>query len=177
MGSFAFIKSLNYFHNLKSEVWAVTLSFIRTCLHTSWVNIVFIRFLSQRPSLPDSSWCAQQPRKTQTKVFTQYWRLKTKDRQLQVLGFMIVNTAVSEAGLNVTTEGSVNKGQTCKLTIENLNSTVHFCAARLHSDTYHCSPLSPLNHHAWGTLVQQQLTAFYMCSFHYSHPLSRATEG
>lgn len=66
---------------------------------------------------------------------------KQSDRQLQLLGYMLVNSDFPENGVKVKIEGSANKDQNCTLTIEELglgSSAVYFCAASRHSETYHC---------------------------------------
>lgn len=66
------------------------------------------------------------------------WYKQADDGQLQFLGYMYAKSPNPEPGLGVKMEGSANKGQTCTLTTEKLNSSaVYFCAARLHSATYH----------------------------------------
>uniref|UniRef100_A0A4W6CMH4 Ig-like domain-containing protein n=1 Tax=Lates calcarifer TaxID=8187 RepID=A0A4W6CMH4_LATCA len=67
---------------------------------------------------------------------------KQSNRELQFLGYIIINTAKSEDGVDVKIDGNANKGQNCTLTIEGLSlndSAVYFCAASYHSATYHCS--------------------------------------
>ena len=53
---------------------------------------------------------------------------------------MNINNGNPENGAGVRIEGSANKDKNCTLTIEGLklnSSAVYFCAARLHSATYH----------------------------------------
>uniref|UniRef100_A0A8C4FC41 Ig-like domain-containing protein n=1 Tax=Dicentrarchus labrax TaxID=13489 RepID=A0A8C4FC41_DICLA len=67
---------------------------------------------------------------------------KQTERQLQFLGYLYFNNGYPETGVKVKIAGSANKDQNCTLTIEELqlnSSAVYFCAARLHSATYHCS--------------------------------------
>ena len=75
---------------------------------------------------------------------------KQSDRQLQLLGYMLATSGNPEAGLGVKIEGSAAKDQNCTLTIEKLSlssSAVYFCAAWLHSATYHCSSVQKPPHH------------------------------
>ena len=64
---------------------------------------------------------------------------KQTNRQLQFLGYMYASPN-PEDGAGVKIEGSANKDKNCTLTIEELtlnSSAVYFCAASLHSATYH----------------------------------------
>lgn len=65
------------------------------------------------------------------------WYKQTKDRQLQLLGYMLADNAYPENEVDVEMNGNANKDQNCTLTVKNLmqNSSVYFCAASLHSDT------------------------------------------
>uniref|UniRef100_A0A3B4V199 Immunoglobulin V-set domain-containing protein n=1 Tax=Seriola dumerili TaxID=41447 RepID=A0A3B4V199_SERDU len=68
------------------------------------------------------------------------WYKQMKDKQPQLLGYMLGRDGYPEPGLDVKMGGSADKDQTCTLTIERLNnSTVYFCAASYHSASYHCS--------------------------------------
>lgn len=70
------------------------------------------------------------------------WYKKSKNRDLQFLGYVYLTNHNPEKGVTVTMSGSANKGQNCTLTIPVLNidnSTEYFCAASLHITTDHCS--------------------------------------
>ena len=65
---------------------------------------------------------------------------KQTNAELQFLGYMFVNDGYPEDGAGVKIEGGAKKDQICTLTIEELtlsSSAVYFCAASLHSATYH----------------------------------------
>ncbi|CAG5866801.1 unnamed protein product, partial [Menidia menidia] len=73
------------------------------------------------------------------------WYKQMKNQHLLFLGYMVPYSAAPETGMEtgmgVKIDGNVNKGETCSLTIEELSlnsSAVYFCAASLHSGTYHC---------------------------------------
>ncbi|XP_076013826.1 M1-specific T cell receptor beta chain-like isoform X5 [Genypterus blacodes] len=60
------------------------------------------------------------------------WYKQTKNRQLQLLGYMLANAGYPETGQNVSMGGSADKDKTSTLTIEGLSlnsSGVYFCAA------------------------------------------------
>ncbi|KAL7380197.1 hypothetical protein ABVT39_013510 [Epinephelus coioides] len=60
------------------------------------------------------------------------WYKQSKNKQMQLLGYMNVNTGYPEAGLSVKIDGGADKGQNCTLTTEELSlnsSAVYFCAA------------------------------------------------
>jgi len=66
---------------------------------------------------------------------------------MQLLGYMNVNHGFPEKGVNVKIEGGAKKGETCTLTVEELNmsnSAVYFCAASYHSVSYQCSSVQKL---------------------------------
>lgn len=66
------------------------------------------------------------------------WYKQADNGKLQFLGYVYANSPNPEPGLGVKMKGRANKGQTCTLTTEKLNSSaVYFCAARVHSATYH----------------------------------------
>ncbi len=70
-----------------------------------------------------------------------FW-YKQSDTQLQLLGYMEYSEGYAEDGVNVKIDGSAKKDENCTLTIPDLtlnSSAVYFCAASLHSATYHCS--------------------------------------
>uniref|UniRef100_A0A671XLZ9 Ig-like domain-containing protein n=1 Tax=Sparus aurata TaxID=8175 RepID=A0A671XLZ9_SPAAU len=65
---------------------------------------------------------------------------KQTNGELQFLGYMNINTGYPENGAGLKIEGNANTDQNCTLTIEGLtlsSSAVYFCAASLHSATYH----------------------------------------
>ncbi|MEQ2222882.1 hypothetical protein ILYODFUR_031023 [Ilyodon furcidens] len=69
------------------------------------------------------------------------WYKQLKDHQMQLLGYMNVNDGYPETGVNVKIMGQAIKGQTCILTLEEVNlssSGVYFCAASRHSAACHC---------------------------------------
>ena len=70
------------------------------------------------------------------------WYKQSKTGQLQLLGYMLANSAFPEAGVSVKMGGSADTNETSTLTIEQLSlnrSAVYFCVASLHSAIYHCS--------------------------------------
>ncbi|KAI3367447.1 hypothetical protein L3Q82_026302 [Scortum barcoo] len=72
------------------------------------------------------------------------WYKQLENGQLQFLGYMYTNMYNPEAGLGVKISGRAEKDQTCTLTIDEVSlnsSAVYFCAASLHSVTYHCSSI------------------------------------
>uniref|UniRef100_A0A671XFE1 Ig-like domain-containing protein n=1 Tax=Sparus aurata TaxID=8175 RepID=A0A671XFE1_SPAAU len=81
-----------------------------------------------------------------------FWYKASKNRQLQLLGYMYGESAFPEkTGVEETVkiEGNANKDKNCTLTIEGLklnSSAVYFCAARLHSATY-CRGTSRTTNH------------------------------
>lgn len=61
---------------------------------------------------------------------------KQTDRDLQLLGWMVVGGETLEKGVKAKITGNANKDSVCTLTITELNrnsSAVYFCAASLHS--------------------------------------------
>ncbi len=87
-----------------------------------------------------------------------YYRIlwyKQSDGQLQFLGYTHYSDGNPESGVNVKMEGGANKNETCTLTIPDLtlnSSAVYFCAASLHSATYHCS-----------SAQKPPITCFHVC--------------
>ncbi|KAI3367357.1 hypothetical protein L3Q82_026164 [Scortum barcoo] len=78
------------------------------------------------------------------------WYKQLENGQLQFLGYMYTNMYNPEAGLGVKISGRAEKDQTCTLTIDEVSlnsSAVYFCAASLHSVTYHCSLVQKPPHH------------------------------
>ncbi|XP_071375782.1 M1-specific T cell receptor beta chain-like [Centroberyx affinis] len=60
------------------------------------------------------------------------WYKQSKNRQMQLLGYMLRNNGYPETGMSVKMDGSANKDETSTLTIEGLrlnSSAVYFCAA------------------------------------------------
>ena len=69
-----------------------------------------------------------------------FWYKLSKNTQMQLLGYMSLNDEYPEDGVDVKMEGSASKDKNCTLTTEELtlsSSAVYFCAASLHSATYH----------------------------------------
>ncbi|XP_053700597.1 T cell receptor beta chain MC.7.G5-like [Synchiropus splendidus] len=61
---------------------------------------------------------------------------KQSDQQLELLGYLNVDYANPEPGVDVKIGGNANAGQTCTLTIDAVsqeNTAVYFCAASVHS--------------------------------------------
>ena len=95
------------------------------------------------------------------------WYKQTDDGKLQFLGYMLANSPNPEPGLGVKMEGSANKGQTCTLTTEKMNSSaVYFCAARLHSATYHRSSVQKPPHQKCFHLSTEQHTCAPSSEYH-----------
>ncbi|KAI3367446.1 hypothetical protein L3Q82_026301 [Scortum barcoo] len=92
------------------------------------------------------------------------WYKQLENGQLQFLGYMYTNMYNPEAGLGVKISGRAEKDQTCTLTIDEVSlnsSAVYFCAASLHSVTYHCSLAPHVNR---ITMITQVLITLMVLS-------------
>ena len=65
-----------------------------------------------------------------------------------------------ETGVNVKIEERADKDEICTLTIEELSlnsSAVYFCAAQLHSATYHCYTVQKPHHTLFSSYTCSQI--------------------